>query len=163
MSCLARGTEELGEPSHSLLPFTPTLEVTRWVGKSHQPWKLHVEVEKSQGKSCLIYLGPWRGPGAQQAPCLRWTSHEYALNRPVCQCSEDTFPQPCGLIAPCTGVLFDVVGVFSNRKPQQMQWHSDSHNTAVSRQLTATKHTTVLAVPVRGSIALSVSGASRVT
>lgn len=50
------------------------------------------------------------------------------------------FPSPVTwrnvLIAPLTGALCDVVGVFSNRKkPQRMQWHRGAHHPAVPHSL----------------------------
>lgn len=70
------------------------------------------------------------------SPCLHWALHEVMPLR-----HEDVgFPSPVTwrnvLIAPLTGALCDVVGVFSNRKkPQRMQWHRGAHHPAVPHSL----------------------------
>lgn len=76
------------------------------------------------------------------------------------------FPSPVTwrsvLIASRTGVLCDVVGILSTRKPQQLQWCRGSYNPAMPSCLAAA-YAALLAVSVRGCITLSASGASCVT
>lgn len=135
--CVASGLKHLraeAYPTHCLLPIMSALVFVHWGGRATRKKLLEVLSPLMEAKS------------PTESPCLPWTLHKVSIEPLGCGLvlRGGNLVQYCGLekcpIIPPTGVLSDMVGVFSTRKWQQVLWSSGFPNPTMSAQLAVAKY-----------------------